>query len=172
MLGALAARFRGQVLLTRAGSIVPILGTHEHPLLRGDSPAVELLRRLVAEGVVASAFHWREPSTRRWHRIELVPITDAGAADCVAAARIEPVELPYQLTPRELEVLTLIARGCTNGEIAERLVVSRGTVRTHVERVLAKLGATTRTDAAVRAIAEGLLVWIGEQPPPAPRRPG
>ena len=172
VLGSLAARFRGQVLFTRTGSIVPVPGTCESPLMYGASPALELLRRLVAGRIVASVFHWQEPSTRRWHHIELVPVIDAGVADCVAAARITAVDLPYRLTARELDVLTLIARGCTNGEIAERLVVARGTVRTHVERVLDKLGATTRTEAAVRAIAEGLLVWVGGQPPPAPRRPG
>jgi DNA-binding CsgD family transcriptional regulator len=172
VLGALAVRFRGRVLLTGAGSIVPLPGAGEHPVLRGDSPAVELLRRLVREGVVASTFLWRSPSTRRWHRIELVPVADPSAAGCVAAARVDAVGCPYDLTPRELEVLTLVARGCANREIADRLIVSRGTVRTHVERVLAKLGATSRTEAAVRAIAEGLLVWVGGQPPPPPARPG
>ena len=169
VLGALAVRFQGQVLLTGAGSIVPVPGAGEHPLLHGESPAVDLLRRLVADGIFMAAFLWREPSTRRWHRVELVPVTDPSAGACVAAARVDAVEPPYGLTPRELEVLTLVARGCANREIAERLIVARGTVRTHVERVLAKLGATSRTEAAARAIAVGLLVWVGEQPPPPQR---
>jgi DNA-binding NarL/FixJ family response regulator len=126
----------------------------------------------VAEGSVASAFLWRPPSTRDWHRIEVVPISDPSAGGFVAAARVEAVGRPYNLTPRELEVLTLVTRGCANREIAERLIVSPGTVRTHVERVLEKLGAASRTEAAVRATAERLLVWVGREPPPSAATPG
>jgi DNA-binding CsgD family transcriptional regulator len=54
------------------------------------------------------------------------------------------------LTRRETEVLELVARGLTNGEIADRLVVSRTTVRTHLENVFAKLDVHTRTAAVAR----------------------
>lgn len=57
-----------------------------------------------------------------------------------------------QLTPREHEVLLLLAGGYSNAEIAEALVVSEGTVKTHVQRVLAKLGVRDRTQAAVVAL--------------------
>jgi DNA-binding CsgD family transcriptional regulator len=63
----------------------------------------------------------------------------------------------FGLTPRELEVLELIAQGHTNGEIAEALVVSPSTVRRHVEHVLAKLGVASRTAAAVKAGRHGLV---------------
>jgi DNA-binding CsgD family transcriptional regulator len=52
-----------------------------------------------------------------------------------------------QLTPRELEILGLIAEGLSNREIAERVFVSENTVKTHVSRVLDKLGARRRTEA-------------------------
>ena len=58
---------------------------------------------------------------------------------------------PAGLTARQLEVLTLIAEGLTNAEIAERLVVSPRTAEHHVAAVLTKLGATTRREAARRA---------------------
>ena len=63
---------------------------------------------------------------------------------------------PAGLTARQLEVLRLVADGCTNAEIATRLVVSPRTAEHHVAAVLAKLGAATRRDAARRASELGL----------------
>lgn len=60
------------------------------------------------------------------------------------------------LTPREREVLKLLAAGLSNSEIAERLYLSAGTVRLHVSNILAKLGAPNRTSAAVIAMKHGL----------------
>ena len=74
-----------------------------------------------------------------------------------AAAVAEPSpELPDGLTPREAEVLALIAEGLTNAEIADRLVVSAATVKTHVNRIFAKTGARDRAQAVVYAYAHGL----------------
>ncbi len=60
------------------------------------------------------------------------------------------------LTERELEVLRLIARGCSNKEIAEQLVIADITVRTHVSSILGKLHLATRTLAALYALREGI----------------
>jgi DNA-binding CsgD family transcriptional regulator len=65
-------------------------------------------------------------------------------------ARWERRHRPSVLTKREAEVLEVVAQGLTNGEIAVRLVVSRDTVRTHLENVFAKLGVHTRTAAVAR----------------------
>ncbi len=64
---------------------------------------------------------------------------------------------PDRLTPREREVLHLLALGLTNREIASKLAVSAGTVKIHVEHIIAKLGVSDRTQAAVRAVQLGLL---------------
>lgn len=62
-----------------------------------------------------------------------------------------------QLTSRERQVLQLLAQGQTNRQIADSLIVSAGTVKVHVEHIIAKLGVSDRTQAAVRAVELGLL---------------
>src|SRR5271156_3001036 len=61
------------------------------------------------------------------------------------------------LTPREVEVLTLVARGLANREIAERLGTASGTIKMHIQNVLGKLGAADRTHAVTIAIQRGIL---------------
>ena len=64
--------------------------------------------------------------------------------------------MPKGITPREVEVLRLLAQGRTNPQIAQELAISRGTVKIHVQNIIAKLGVSDRTQAAVRAIELGI----------------
>jgi DNA-binding NarL/FixJ family response regulator len=65
---------------------------------------------------------------------------------------------PGGLTPREIEVLCLVARGASNKEIAAALVISEKTARNHVERTYAKIGVSNRIGASMYALQQGLSI--------------
>ena len=80
---------------------------------------------------------------------------DAGELTALRAATGFDPSLADALTPREVEVLRLLARGQTNLEIAHTLVVREGTIKYHVKNILRKLGATSRADAVARYARAG-----------------
>lgn len=128
------------------GAAVEALRAGFRGLLLRDSSPEELLRaiRLVARG---EAVLCPPVTARLLDRLAALPADDAA----------DPPGLE-RLTEREREVLHLLGRGLTNAEIAERLVLGETTVKTHVGRVLRKLGLRDRVQAVVYAYEHGLVV--------------
>ena len=89
------------------------------------------------------------------------PTTAARLVHAIADEARPRIEEPERLTRRERDVLELIARGRSNKRIALELGISEKTVKTHVGHLLAKLGVTDRTQAALMAVEEGL---VGPRP--------
>ena len=86
-------------------------------------------------------------------------VLDPAMADAVRPSRdLTPTPLADELTPRELEVLRLVAEGLSNKAIAYQLDVSEHTVKFHVNAILGKLGAQSRTAAVVQATRLGLII--------------
>jgi NarL family two-component system response regulator LiaR len=92
------------------------------------------------------------------------------AAQALIQATRRSPEIGFDLTEREREVLALLVEGLNNPEVAERLVVSRSTVKFHVSSILSKLGVASRTEAVAVAVKEGLLDWQEADQSPGARK--
>jgi DNA-binding NarL/FixJ family response regulator len=92
-------------------------------------------------------------------RARLRPDRTTGEPEAASEDRSpdEPDADPFGLTPREREVLRLVADGCSNNQIAQQLFISRATASVHVSNILSKLGVTTRVQAAALAHRRGLV---------------
>jgi DNA-binding CsgD family transcriptional regulator len=108
--------------------------------------------RLMQTHRADTSFTWLDDDGA-WFRCRLLRCRDG-----IVVLAATPGEQLHRLTPRELEVLTHLAAGRTNDEIAAELVVTTRTVRAHVERLMDKLGVASRSGAVARAIREGLLM--------------
>jgi DNA-binding NarL/FixJ family response regulator len=124
--------------------------------------------------ILAAADTYRTATEPRPHRAAATPeqarrrllrYADEGALDgdavrSVLAAAGHPVPAPSRglmLSDREAQVLGLVARGCSNAEIAERLSISRRTAEHHVQHIYTKIGASSRAAAAIYAVEHHLL---------------
>jgi DNA-binding NarL/FixJ family response regulator len=114
-------------------------------LLKG----VEPTQLIDAVRTVAAGDALLEPSATR----RLIEAYVEGGSE--KASTLPP--LPDSLTAREMEIMTLVAAGLTNGEIASRLVISPLTTKSHVSRILAKVDARDRTQLVVMAYESGLV---------------
>lgn len=139
-------RTRVLVLTTHADdeSLFPALRAGARGYLTKDTSADDLERAIRA--VHAGETHLDPEVQRRLVESVIAPASERAS-----------VVLPDGLTAREIEVLTLIAEGLSNQEIATRLVVSLATVKTHVNRIFAKTGARDRAQAVMYAYRHGLV---------------
>jgi DNA-binding NarL/FixJ family response regulator len=135
------------VLTTHAdeSSILDAMAAGARGYLTKDAGIAEITRAVQA---VAGHHAFLDPAVQA----QLLASATAGRPDRAAPA----APLPDDLTPREAEVLTLIAAGLSNREIAAQLVVSDATVKTHVNHVFAKISARDRAQAVHYAYTHGL----------------
>jgi DNA-binding CsgD family transcriptional regulator len=149
-------------------------GTQALPGLDGDallsrgSPLVDAARTALHGGSIFTSFLW--PLGGRHAPEGHTRVTVFGSSDDVPKVLLglvvlSPVADCRGLTPRELEVLGWLIEGLSNQEIAHALVVAQRTVAAHVEHILHKMDAPTRTLAAVRAQRAGLYVPVRDLPP-------
>ena len=134
---------------------------HVPELARTRARLAEVLR---ATGDAAGAREVADLAREVAHAVGLRPLADeltslgshrvAGAASPAAGGSTAPA---VSLTPRETEILALVAEGRTNGEIGKQLFISTKTVSVHVSNILGKLGASGRTEAAAIARRRGLV---------------
>jgi DNA-binding CsgD family transcriptional regulator len=156
------------VVLYAGGCTRPLPGMGADPLLAADSPVMLAARERIRAGHIYTSFLWPvggRHAPRGHARVTALALTDDVPAVLTGTVLLSAVTDLRGLTPRELEVLGLLVDGCSNQEIARALVVAPRTVAAHLEHILVKLGAPTRTLAAVRAERDGLYV------PATPRAP-
>jgi DNA-binding CsgD family transcriptional regulator len=130
-------------------------------LLVPRSPVLAAARERLGDGQVYSSFLWPVGGSHApgGHvRVTVLAAPEDVPPGLIGVALLSPATDLHGLTPRELEVLGLLVEGCSNQEIARTLVVAPRTVAAHLEHVLGKLGAPTRTLAAVRGERDGLYV--------------
>ncbi|MGY1738646.1 response regulator transcription factor [Geodermatophilus sp. SYSU D00684] len=152
------------VVLCRGGGTAPFPGLGDDALLAGGSPALDAARAAVRSGQVYASFLWPRGGRHApdGHvRVTVLTGTDDVSPVLSGMVLLSPVGDLRGLTPRELEVLGRLVEGDSNQEIARALVVAPRTVAAHLEHILVKLGAPSRTLAAVRAERAGLYVPAG-----------
>jgi DNA-binding CsgD family transcriptional regulator len=152
------------IVLAPSGAVLPLPGLPGHRLLApGSAVLIAAALRLTRGGPLASFLAALPGPTGRegaeTHvRVTVLAVPPDVRLFAAAVVLVSPAGNLRGLTPRELEVLGLLIEGYSNGEIAHALVVAQRTVAAHLEHILVKLSAPSRTLAAVRAERSGLYV--------------
>jgi DNA-binding CsgD family transcriptional regulator len=149
------------VVLRADGGCQALPGMPVDARLVDRSPVLAAARERIADGHVYSSFLWPVGGSHApgGHvRLTVLTAPEDVPPGLTAVALLSPAPDLHGLTPRALEVLGFLVEGCSNHEIARALVVAARTVAAHLEHILVKLGAPTRTLAAVRAERDGLYV--------------
>jgi len=149
------------IVLTRSGTTLPLPGLPTHPLLAADSEVLPVAADRCAAGPVYRSFlcpHATADAPAGHALITMLACPPGSPHHLIGIVLVSPPGELYGLTGRELEILGLIVEGWPNWRIAAALGLGQRTVNTHLEHILAKLGAPTRTVAAVRAQRFGLYV--------------
>jgi DNA-binding CsgD family transcriptional regulator len=152
---------RAGVVLHADGGIVSLPGLAEHPLLATGSPALAAARAELVAGRIHQSFLWplggrHGPDGHA--RLTVLASPDDLPIHLTGLVLLSPPGDLRGLTPRELEVLGLLVEGWSNWQISRALVITQRTAAAHLERILVKLSASTRTLAAVRAERAALYV--------------
>jgi DNA-binding CsgD family transcriptional regulator len=154
-------------VLCSSGVTEPLSGLGGDALLAEGSPVVSMARAYIKDGQVFMSFLWPRGGRHApdGHvRVTVLAAPEEASAHWVGTVVLSSVTDLRGLTPRELEVLGLLIDGCSNQQIAHALVVAPRTVAAHLEHILVKLAAPSRTLAAVRAEREGLYVPLLPSP--------
>ena len=157
------------VVLRADGGCEALPGLRADALLAAQSPVLAAARVRIGDGNVCSSFLWPLGGSHApgGHiRVTVLAAPEDVPSALTAVVLLSPAPDLHGLTARELEVLGLLVEGYSNQQIARTLVVAPRTVAAHLEHILSKLGARTRTLAAVRAERDGLYVPV----PPAAGR--
>lgn len=148
-------------VLTRSGGVLSLPGMPEHPLLRRGSAVLDVATLSLAEenGHVAFLCPCRpSDGSEGYVRVTVLPCPASVPAHLLGMVLISASGDLRGLTRRELEILGLLVNGWPNQRMATGLVITQRTVAAHIEHILAKLNAPSRTLAAVRALRLGLYV--------------
>ncbi|WP_263091536.1 response regulator transcription factor [Curtobacterium sp. RIT-PI-V] len=159
---------RSGVVLLPGHGVTSIPGLSDDEFLTTGSALVAAARDAIGDGQDYASFLWprgRRQSPEGYVRVTVLACERDLEALACGVVVLAPATHLRGLTPRELEVLGHVIEGCSNLEIARALAIAPRTVAAHLEHILVKLDATSRTLAAVRAERAGLYVPLARARP-------